>query len=190
MGRTTLRQGLSSKEGEGRLCGIHCHMSHTTKSVETKWIMSIFWHSQHVTSSRTIPPANTEALYKYFGLCQKQKKILYHLSLDVSRARDGFYGEVYVSQFSILIPYFLLLYVLRHLVLLDYTDCVPIVWNLVMLSRSWTKWKTPSGQDALWAVFPVHSHPHEETWPFPQLGWFYVPVSRDKASQTFRGIRN
>lgn len=76
----------------------------------------------------------------------KPPRILYHLSLDASRARSGFYGEVYISQFSIFTPDFLLLCILRHLVLLDYVDC-SMAWNLVMLSRPQMKWKTPSGQD-------------------------------------------
>lgn len=34
--RTTLHLGLSSVGGEGRLCGIRCHKSHTTVSAERK----------------------------------------------------------------------------------------------------------------------------------------------------------
>lgn len=50
-------------EGEDRQCGSRCHKSHTTKSVQTKHVISIFWHSQHVTSYKTISPANTKALF-------------------------------------------------------------------------------------------------------------------------------
>lgn len=110
VGRTILHQGLSSKEGEGKLYGIRCHRSHITKSVETKQIRNVFWHSQRVTSSRTIFPANTEALHKYFGLCQNQKKILYHLSLDVSKARGGFYEQVCITVFHFSTRFHLVLY--------------------------------------------------------------------------------
>lgn len=83
-------------------------------------------------------------------------------------ASSGFYGEVYISR-SILTPDFLLLRVLRHFELLDYVDCVPTVWNMVMLSRSGTKWKTAH---KMWCeLFSLCTHIHtKQTCPFPQSG--------------------
>lgn len=92
----------------------------------------------------------------------KPPKILYRLLLAVCRARGGFYGQVYVSQFSTLTPDLVSCCVLRHSALLGYAERVPVgLWDLVMLSRPRPKWKTTSGQDVVRAAFPVRSRLRE-----------------------------
>lgn len=181
-GRTTLHQGLSSKEGEGRLCGTHCRKSHTTKSAETKGFMSIFWYPKHVSSSRTISSANTEALYKYLGLCQNKPKN--PLSL-ITKCFQGQRWSLWITVFH---------FNTRFLLVMCFQALrTPGLRRLHPCSvGSGDAFSGKLHLDKMWCqLFSLYTHiPTKETWPVPQSGRLYGPASKNKALQTFRGTQN